>query len=772
MRYLAILPLIASASRLAVAIPADTAAVRAASTADDDIDTVKERRFATIVGATTGATSIQTWLSTQSADGSWPDVDYTTGCNAPTANWKAETHWSRILTFSAGWHGGFKNAAQWTQDSTIRAAISSAMNFWFENDFPIPACLDQGGTDACPCGSPGCGIRTGSVVGIPTSVGEACLLLGDSLIATELDNCVKFTSRSFATFDTGIVGVSNITGANLQDIASIGIDQGLLQGNVSLVSAGFDHVHSDALIQNGTKADGIRADGSFGQHAGIIYNGNYGKDYENDLFSFEIEAAGTQFQASDAARSSLETLVDAIQWMIFRNVFTNVLHWDFSVLGRLMTDPVSDNHASANIKTNLTQIQVIGELWDSDVFSDVFNNLNLNTTTANSGNLMGSRVFFANDYFVQRGPGYVTTLRMYSKRTQNTECTASANNFGFHLADGTVYTHINGDEYEDIVAAWDWNLIPGITVDYGGTVLSCSMTRKTGTQTMVGGATDGTVAAVAMRYENPINKSLNWRKTWLFLDDDVQLVMVARVSVTNTSTPVLSVLDQRKLSGSVFVNGAASTGGNFSHPSTLWHGGVGYAFNTSNPVTLTVDASTKTGNWSAIGASSAGAISVDMFTAYLTHNDLSASIAYLVFPGTTASSFASKAATAAQTLAVIRNDGSISALLDAAHGPTAYGVFWDATGGAFTVPAAAAGGATIRLTSTGSASVIVRMDSWEVTVADPTQLLASLTLTFTLGSGSAPAGWGTAKTKTLSFTLPSGGLAGASVTQTLPSSSL
>ena len=42
---------------------------------------------------------------------------------------------------------------------------------------------------------------------------------------------------------------------------------------------------------------------------------------------------------------------------------------------------------------------------------------------------------------------------------------------GFHLSDGTIYTHLNGDEYEDIVAAWDWNLIPGTTVDYGGTPL-------------------------------------------------------------------------------------------------------------------------------------------------------------------------------------------------------------------------------------------------------------------------------------------------------------
>ncbi len=105
-----------------------------------------------------------------------------------------------------------------------------------------------------------------------------CLLLGDALTDAELGHCTQMTGRSFATFDTGINGVSAITGANLQDIASIGLDEGLLTKNATLVAAAFGRVHADAVIQNAVKADGIRADGSFGQHAGIIYNGNYGKD--------------------------------------------------------------------------------------------------------------------------------------------------------------------------------------------------------------------------------------------------------------------------------------------------------------------------------------------------------------------------------------------------------------------------------------------------------------------------------------------------------------
>jgi len=56
---------------------------------------------------------------------------------------------------SAAWHGGLKGAEQYANSPALASAISSAMNFWFSRDFTLPECLDQGGTSACPCGTPG-----------------------------------------------------------------------------------------------------------------------------------------------------------------------------------------------------------------------------------------------------------------------------------------------------------------------------------------------------------------------------------------------------------------------------------------------------------------------------------------------------------------------------------------------------------------------------------------------------------------------------------------
>ncbi len=88
------------------------------------------------------------------------------------------------------------------------------------------------------------------------------------------------SGRAYATFSRPINGVQGgvLTGANTLDVASIGIDLALLTTNTSLLQDAYDRVHHEVVVQPAVRADGIRPDGSFGQHNGIIYNGNYGKD--------------------------------------------------------------------------------------------------------------------------------------------------------------------------------------------------------------------------------------------------------------------------------------------------------------------------------------------------------------------------------------------------------------------------------------------------------------------------------------------------------------
>ncbi|KAH8102634.1 polysaccharide lyase family 8 protein [Cristinia sonorae] len=729
----------------------------------DDIHTLAARRFDIIVGGLSNQTSIPAWLNSLGPDGRWPDseIDYTAGCKAQSANWPASFHWVRIANMAAAWRGGFGDVSDYVNDTNLRSLISRAMGYWFTHDFSNPSCLVSGGQHACSCSTPGLWNPNwfANVVLVPKLMASSCLLLNGSLTSEELAHCSSSTTRAYGTFSTGIVDGFPVTGANTLDIATIGIDNGLFTSNSSLVSDAFTRIHNEVVLQRSPTTDGIQEDGSFAQHGGIIYNGNYGKDYLNDAIAIEIEAAGTRFQANNHSRSALEKLVNGDQWMIYRNTLTDVLHWDFSVLGRFISLPVNDDQATADIHLNLTQIQLLGQLWGSDTFTSAYNTLTQPSADANVGSTSGNRMFYANDYMVNRGPGYVTSLRMYSSRTRNSECINTQNPLGFHLSDGATYTYLKGNEYEDIAAAWDWNMIPGTTVDYGGTPLNCATSSQMGAENFAGGVSDGKMGIAAMRYRNPLTKAFTWQKAWFFLGNDVQHVMIAKIT-SGSRAPVFSMLDQRRHDGDIIVDGDAISSGNYTNVSSLWHGGVGYTFNPQGSVSLSISVGDRTGDWSKIGSSHQPPTTVDLFAAWLVHLEPGRAISYNVFPGTTLSSFQSKASNS--SMQSIRNDGSISAMTDS---NMAFVVFWDITGGSVSLSTS---GAPFTLTTNGPSMVMVNMAEWTITVAEPTQTLGSLTLGLTLGTGSAPSGWpSSTNSKTLNVQLPQGGHAGSSVTQAI-----
>ncbi|KZP04685.1 polysaccharide lyase family 8 protein, partial [Athelia psychrophila] len=605
-----------------------------------DIGAISQRRITNIIDALSAQHRlIPARLSTLGANGTWPasEVDYTTGCAAQRANWPAQTHWHRISIMTAAWHGGLTNATSFVGSDALRSAISSAIGYWFSNDFTDAACLDSGGLPSCPCGTPGFWNTNwfSNIILIPEYVGQTCLMLNSTLLPSEVYGCNRMILRAYGTFDRYINGVGYLTGANTLDVAKVGLDQGLRAMNLSLITDAYARVHAEVVIHQTVSSDGIRPDGSFGQHGGIIYNGNYGKDYLNDDLDLETEAGGTQFTAKIVSREALATLLNGDLWMIYRNVITHALHWDFSVLGRFISFPVADQQATGSINFNVSELQQLADQWQSDALLDVVESLQTNTSDANSGSIVGNRMFYANDYMVQRGSGYVTTVKMYSTRTKNTECTNSENPLGFHLSDGTVYTYLQGNEYEDIAAAWDWNLIPGTTTDYAATPLNCNHAGWKGVQEFVGGVSDGEVGIAAMRYTNPYTGSLSWQKAWFFLENDVHLVMIAGLQ-SATNAPVYSVLDQKRHAGDVYVDGSKVYGSsNFTSANLLWHGGVGYALHPSPLGTpgLSVETGAKFGNWKTIGISAQPNITVDLFAAYLTHSSPEP-VAYSVFPAT------------------------------------------------------------------------------------------------------------------------------------------
>ncbi len=273
--------------------------------------------------------------------------------------------------------------------------------------------------------------------------------------------------------------------------------------------------------------------------------------------------------------------------------------------------------------------------------------------------LTGNRIYPAADYMVHRRSDYVVTVKAFSERVATSECINAENRRGLHLSDGAMFVHRSGNEYyggpdQAVDAAvfplWNWNHVPGITVDWGVDWLDCSRVYRKGRTSFVGGASDGTYGVFSMRFVSAFTSSLSLKKAWFMFDDEI-VVLVADITSADSRAPVHSVLDSKVLHGNIYT----SVLGNqvplgIGEQSTTWpwwlhHDGVGYVFpsnvNTES-VALHLDlANSRTGNWSTIGAD-AGTSTLPIFTAWLTHQNppvAGDSLAYVVVPSVSLDAF-------------------------------------------------------------------------------------------------------------------------------------
>ena len=283
--------------------------------------------------------------------------------------------------------------------------------------------------------------------------------------------------------------------------------------------------------------------------------------------------------------------------------------------------------------------------------------------------------------------------------------------------------------------------------------MACATAQQTGREAFVGGVSDGRIGIAAMRYTNSLTGSLHWQKAWFFLEDDVQHTMISRLNSTS-SAPVYTVLDQRRHTGPVIIDGAETESIENAQVQALWHGDVGYIFSDlGDSAAISVDVGKKTGSWSAIGTSSQPPATVDLFTARIEHKSTSTSLAYTTLPGNSYGTFLCKSS--GLRIRSVHNDESISAVFDEEH-KIAMVVFWNAAGGSVTFDPTPVS-PSITITTDGNVALLYRLETGEVTVSDPSQSLTTTRVTATIAG----------LTKTLIFDHPSGGVAGSSVCQTL-----
>ncbi|KAF8748415.1 Polysaccharide lyase family 8, N terminal alpha-helical domain [Rhizoctonia solani] len=380
-----------------------------------------------------------------------------------------------------------------------------------------------------------------------------------------------------------------LSGANVMDIAVIGIMAALLEndrsGNATRIADAYGRVHSQTLVQSEDRVDGIKPDGSFQQHGGLIYDGAYLFSSvcdpsahvillalkvgcsSNSFIQLSLLALGTQFQAKKEVQQSFGRWFEGARWMTYTNVMNNVVHWDLSVIGRFISYPVADGRASADLRMDLSQILKLGKAWSQRDLIEFGTRLTGSAdNSANSGGLVGSRMYI--------------DCRNCDDRQ-------------------------DGAEYEDIFAGLDYSIPPGITTDYAAAKLECATATRAGADSYAGGVEAGDVAMAAMRYLNPLSQSFGFYKAWFFFPKQ-RPTRPRRQLFSNipAQPPCFSVLDQRLRSGDVYLNGQPiSEGGNFTRPIRSGMVVPRYTFPPDQAISTPVSVclQSKSGDWSKIG---------------------------------------------------------------------------------------------------------------------------------------------------------------------------
>jgi chondroitin AC lyase len=189
---------------------------------------------------------------------------------------------------------------------------------------------------------------------------------------------------------------------------------------------------------------------------------------------------------------------------------------------------------------------------------------------------------------------------MLSTRMINAELINDEGPRSQHLSDGANFLYLEGDEYLDVFPVWDWNKVPGTTVER--TDFRREEIRVKGKTTFVGGVSDGTYGLAA---HDLVRGKLAARKFWAFFDDSY--ICLGAGITCDSEHPVATSVNQCLLSGKV------AEGDTWLH-----HANVGYVF-PAGRANVKLSAGPQEGRWSDIGTGSKDLVRKDVFNLWIDH---------------------------------------------------------------------------------------------------------------------------------------------------------
>lgn len=553
--------------------------------------------------------------STLRADGTWPDVDYQ---DRRRSQWPVGQHLARALLVAKA---ARLSAAAGAPDDALAARSLTAVNWWLDHDLQNPNWW-------------------WNQIGVPQQLGETLLVLGPAAPRATVARGIAVQKRSVWT---------SWTGQNLVWGTGIQVVRGLLEGDPEVVAQAYARMYDEVRIAPPGK-EGIQTDFSFHQHGAQFYSGGYGLAFGNDVGRFIAYTRGTRFEPpAEKMAAYAGFILDGQQWMIRGRTF------DYSAVGREITrpgkaafsqawsdGPVSPAGAAYGLVATVSRLAEIDSPRRAEFAAFAARLRDEPAAPALSGHWH----FWRSDYAVHHQPAYFASVRMFSDRLVNTEEVNDEGRKSHHLADGCMLLYRDGDEYRDIFPVWDWNKVPGTTVELadGNTkealdvVLPRGNRASKGRTSFVGGASDGDIGIAAMDLERG---SLTAKKAWFFFDGVV--VCLGAGITCDSDRPVVTTIEQNLLASPPILAAGA--------PDAVAHDRVRYRAPGDQRVRHT--AARQTGSWAEIGTGPAAEVARDVFSLWIEHGarPRDATYHYEVRPDTASTPEAT----------VLANDGRVQA---------------------------------------------------------------------------------------------------------------
>eukprot|EP00040_Diaphanoeca_grandis_P032164 m.194436 g.194436 ORF g.194436 m.194436 type:complete len:950 (-) comp32528_c1_seq1:76-2925(-) len=541
---------------------------------DSQLTTLRQRTITSFYAAEIQARAVVASSALEYAasilpNGTWADVQYHVNKSVDTRSiWPPSEHAVRVASMAQAFVAPSTNA---TNDTHLCTKTILGLQTWLDLNLSNPDNWYQ------------------NLISNPLIVGRTCLMLRTNLVADVerssklIEQCSTVMQRANWSAPPP-AGMSVISGGNLVWMTTAGTYDGLLRSDVPTVHRALSRMYAELQISRG-QGPGVKADGSFFQHDqpngyhgvplgtfGNLYSGGYGQSFTELILGWvAFTNKLPEFTPSNVSANLLSSLIlDGQAWSQVGSVYA---HWDTSVIGRELSRP---NHSIA---------------WSPAVFlelpSDFPRRSELvtfgkwlaqpNQTNSRSRGL-GNKAFWKADYMVHRsscvedGDVYTVTMRGTSDRMLNTECIAHENEHGRHLGYGTQFLYLRGDEHENKYPLWDWQRLPGTTIEVDGDTMcaeyigdngsswppsntscwtNCYHSETTGTRDFVGGASTGDVGMFAIDHAER-RSNLTYRMATVFLHG-FHVVLHNGVHLPRSLNDVATTLLQSNVGGDVFV---------------------------------------------------------------------------------------------------------------------------------------------------------------------------------------------------------------------------